>query len=618
MILNLELISNNVTYQEGDTLLITFDKPFRYVSSINGISFDFTPLDNPYTWHDVEIRWSYDVAQLDRATGKPHIVFSAWESYSTGGVINSNIASLYSRILEKDAFDLQFRLTRKGTESGARTVSRLAIDFTTHNPPETAPISPFGKETCNAKSCSTTNFGSGVTLKCDENSLFRPYDVMAPGIQLYSDLACAVSEMFGHCVRYFKTEAKLESADVILKEYSLFEVKDVKDIRIMVPDNAFPDNALKFLPFDMDFEEGMEVHIVREHFERAFGQDNLPEQKDYLYFPLIDRIFEVHSAYLYRDFMMGQYYYKVMLYKWQDKDNVMRNDPAIDNYVNALHENLDEILGVETQREYDEVTKPLQYNTTSVGGFDKVRSVINTTLKIETRDLTNYFTVVGKYFYDMTSLSQNELAVVYKQAVNRSSTENTAFSMWFKTLKTNFGRLQTNTRDIIFEGYNDAESKGYRLAVNYVAGTTPNSAVIGDITATINAQQIVYDNLPTIQADKWYAIVFNHMNEFSQATLHIWEMKYNPNQPSQNKTTDLKLIYVKTAPITPQQVNPTNTAYKLYGGTYGVTNLRIWKESIEEEKQPIVLNQYVVKDNDLALIIDNAIPPLRMVKEYVR
>jgi hypothetical protein len=39
---------------------------------------------------------------------------------------------------------------------------------------------------------------------------------------------------------------------------------------------------------------------------------------------------------------------------------------------------------------------------------------------------------------------------------------------------------------------------------------------------------------------------------------------------------------------------------------------------MEEEVQPITLNQYVVRDQDQALMIDNAIPPLRMVKEYVR
>jgi hypothetical protein len=107
------------------------------------------------------------------------------------------------------------------------------------------------------------------------------------------------------------------------------------------------------------------------------------------------------------------------------------------------------------------------------------------------------------------------------------------------------------------------------------------------------------------------------MNEFSQLAIHLWEMKYNPNQPTQNKTTDLKLILTKHVTITPSDVNSGGT-FELRCGSTGITNVRVWSESIEEEKQPITLNQYVVRESRYALLIDNAIPPLRMVKEYVR
>jgi hypothetical protein len=617
MRVDLIITANNITYTPGDSLLITFDQPFRYVSSIDSISLDFVPLDTADNGHDIYIRWSYDTIPIDRATGKPHIVYSAWEEFLINGVLNPNIQSVYNRIIEKDSFDLQIRLVRRGSTPGARRIDRLCLDLTTHNPPETPDISPFGDEKCNAKSCTTTNFGSGVKLDCDKNALFRPYDVMAPGIQLYRDLSCAVSEMFGHCVRYFKTQARIESADAILKEYSLFQVTEVKDIKIMVPDNAFPDNAIKFMPFDMDFGDGMEVHIVKEHFERAFGYDDLPEQKDYLYFPLIDRMFEVHSAYLYRDFMMGEYYYKVMLYKWQDKVNVSR-PPEIDAYVDDLTENFDEIIQPEIDREFLEVTKPLQYKTVSIGGFDHVRSSINELLIIQSSDLTNYFTIVGKYFYEMDKvLNQGDMAVKYKLAVDRKSTENTAFTMWFKTMKTNF-QPQLNNFDTLLYGFNPAENKGYVLNLNYAPGVTANSAVASSIELRVNQNVYTFDSLPTIKSNAWYGLVVNHMNEFDQTVVHLWEMKYNQNQPTQNKTTDLRLIYTKVINTPAVDVNPTSSYYQLVAGTYGLTNLRIWKESIEEEKQPLLLNQYVVKDSDQVLLIDNAVPPLRMVKEYVR
>jgi hypothetical protein len=617
MKVDLIITANNITYQAGDSLLITFDQPFRYVSNIDSISFDFVPLNTSVDGHDIYLRWSYDTIPIDRATGKPNIVYSAWESYSINGTINPDIQSIYAKIIERDSFDLQIRLVRRGPNTGARRIDRVVLNMTTHPPPEVPSESPFGQETCNARACSTINFGSGIRLDCDKNLLFRPYDVMAPGIQLYRDLSCAVSEMFGHCVRYFKTQAIIESADPILKEYSLFEVTDVKDIKIMVPDNAFPDNAMRFISFDMDFGDGLEVHIVKEHFERAFGQDDLPEQKDYLYFPLLDRMFEVHSAYLFRDFMMSESYYKVMLYKWQDKVNVMR-PPEIDAYVDELTENFDEILQPEIDREFQEITKPLQYKTISIGGFDHVRSLINDKLIIETSDLTNYFTVVGKYFYDMSKgMSHGDLAVKYKLAVDRKIEENTAFSMWFKTKKVNFNP-QVNTVDNLLYGFNLSENKGYKINLRYSPGVTANSAITSSLDLVVNSSTYTFNGIPQLQPEKWYGLVVNHMNEFSQAAIYIWEMKYNPNQPTQNKTTDLRLIYTQVQSIVPDAVNPTDTTFQLLAGTYASTNIRIWKESIEEEKQALLLNQFVVRDSDQTLLIDGAIAPLRMVREYVR
>jgi hypothetical protein len=562
------------------------------------------------------MRWSYDTHPIERATGKPHIVFSGWVDVSKDGSRNPELNSIFDKIIEKnDTFLLQFRLVRKGPQTGARSINKIVIDYVQGSAPEVPAINPFGKASCKANVCPTTNFSSGIRVNADPALLFRPYDVMSPAIKIYQEMSMAVSEMFGHCVRYFKTQAKIESADSILKEYSLFEVTDVKDIKVLVPDNQFPDNAIKFLPYDMDFGDGLEVHIVKEHFERAFGCDDLPEQKDYIYFPLIDRIFEIHSAYLFRDFMAAESYYKVMLFKWQDKLNVMRTNPEIDEYVNDLHESLDEVLLPEMMKEFDEITKPMQYQTIAIGGFDHVRSHINESLFIETKNLSNYFTIVAKYFYDNTkNMNWGDIAVQYKLKVDRSIEDNTAISMWFNTKKSTLPNT-TNTYDILLDGYNVQESKGIRATLNYTNGQTTSMSLLS------NGQTLTFDrSFPQLDPNDWYGLVINHMNDYSQASVHIWKMKHNPNLPQLNqpKTTDLQLIFTQVVDMNPTELKPTNTIFTIKAGTTNITNIRVWKESMEEETQPVTLNQYVVRDNDIALLIDNAIPPLRMVKEYVR
>jgi hypothetical protein len=608
-----QIISNNITYNTGDTLLIDFSNHFPYVKSIDSIDLDFSPLETDLDGHDIYIRWSYDIEQIDRATGKPHVIWSAWVQLPGEKITDS---SVFSKIIrnESDSFDLQFKLVRRGSLSGARRVERIVIEYTEGTIPESVSVPPIKRELCKANACPTTNFATGITVKCDSN-LFRPYDVINPAIKLYQEISCAVSDMFGHCVRYFKTQAKIESADPVLKEYSLFDVTAVKDIKVLVPDNQFPDNAIRFLPYDMDFGDGLEVHIVKEHFERAFGYDDLPEQKDYIYFPLIDRIFEVNSAYLFRDFMANESYYKVMLYKWQDKLNVMRENPEIDEYVNNLHESLDEVLGPEIQKEYIEITKPMQYQTIAIGGYDHVRSHINQNLVIENRDLTNYFTIVGKYFYDMTKgMNWNDIAVQYKLKVNRDSNSNTAFTMWFKPQHTT---TSTNVYDTLLDGYDLQNQKGFHLSLDYVSATGPSKS----ITLRSNSQVLTFDkNFPILSNNDWYALVVNHMNEFGQASVHIWKMKYNSSLPpnGQQRTTDLQLIFSQVLNMNSEAINPTDTIFQLRAGTLYQTNIRIWSESMEEEVQPVTLNQYVVREQDLALLIDNAVNPLRLVKEYVR
>ena len=50
--------------------------------------------------------------------------------------------------------------------------------------------------------------------------------------------------------------------------------------------------------------------------------------------------------------------------------------------------------------------------------------------------------------------------------------------------------------------------------------------------------------------------------------------------------------------------------YVLKGGKLNVTSLRIFDKAIGETEMANMLNQYVVHDNQHALVIDNAIPSL--------
>jgi len=58
----------------------------------------------------------------------------------------------------------------------------------------------------------------------------------------------------------------------------------------------------------------------------------------------------------------------------------------------------------------------------------------------------------------------------------------------------------------------------------------------------------------------------------------------------------------------------SSSNYTLRANDMYMTNIRMFNTPIELEQHSNVLNQYVVRDNQLAIIIDNAIPSLGFQK----
>ena len=76
-------------------------------------------------------------------------------------------------------------------------------------------------------------------------------------------------------------------------------------------------------PFGVDFEMPFEIQIDKNYFQEIFGDGAGPQKRDVIWFPNTDRIYEVSSSYLFRDFMNEPLYFKVTLIKWLPKANVV-------------------------------------------------------------------------------------------------------------------------------------------------------------------------------------------------------------------------------------------------------------------------------------------------------
>jgi hypothetical protein len=254
---------------------------------------------------------------------------------------------------------------------------------------------------------------------------------------MYTQLSAMASNLFGFCVTYYKTKADQRSQDVILKEYSLFDVIKSGEVKIMIPDNELPTRDIQFNPLMMDFPVQFEIHIVKSAFEAVFGIGAKPQMRDYLYFEqFMNRMYEVDAMAEADDFMYTGSYWRVSLVTYQQRTNVGYENTvegiAAETSTDALVSNVEEKFRVERENEFKDVRKPNEYNTIGSQVNDYVRRSLNKKMTITEENVYNQWTIISKYHYALGTLAKDTVGVKYRYTDGWSTTDNRAFTFWFR------------------------------------------------------------------------------------------------------------------------------------------------------------------------------------------
>lgn len=595
---------NNIASNPGDVLTVSFIDSFKSIVRVNSFSDKTigeintgTPANSRY--FSKEFRYSVDNAR-----------YSAWKPIT-------DLA--WSEIAIESGNDiwLEIRYTRAGLRAdGDLSVTDVSFDITYYDT-ETLVTPP------SALSCGSPNYCGGILVDCD-GELFDPYNIN-PAICLYKQISLAVSDIFGHCVRFFRVLPDETSKDVIFREYSVYNVNCVKDVNVLVPDNEFPDNQVAFGFEEYSFEQPFEVHIVKEEFERAFGQVCRPQEKDIIYFPLTNRMYEINSAYLFDDFMQQASYYRVNLVKWDDKANILREEGSVvDVEIQSLTTNLDELFGEDVEKEKTRIRKVRQYSTTGIGNYDLSRNTINNELEILTEDINNNFTIVARYIYDLTGITAGDMAIEYKAMPELSASEDLTFMSWISDRSAWIGTTGPDTATIINglsgpTGAGLTGSTGMFIELGY--GSTAQQT--NSLRVKLNETDYTFSDFPGMTSTQFYGLVINVSNLYDEVSVYLWEMKYDASLAGNiAQSTELSLVYSDSIGMTGTDATGTefdlNFGYSLEGGPIYLTNIRLMKENIPEEFQPLILNQYVIKEPEKAILIDNAIQPLKRPRLILR
>jgi hypothetical protein len=644
----------NFLYTSGDYAILAYPEPLVNISKLSGYTDDIVN-NGSGTIFKKQFRYSFD-----------NETFSEY--------FDMDVESLSPLTwIENNSVWFQFRYTL--LSGGPAQIKSVTLQYSIYSTDEFDGFVPANKQD------ESKVYAFPITYKT--GAKWNPYK-MNRAVRLYKDLNLMVNSLFGHEVQYYRVLPQGRSRDVYLMEYSLYEHDKMQCMKVVIPNNQFPDNKLSMGPFGVDFEMPFEIQIDKGYFQAIFGDGAGPQKRDVIWFPNTDRIYEISSSYLFRDFMNEPLYFKATLIKWLPKAGVDMTTDLDAMALETLAPSVGKFFGEEQVDEGTDITNPEQFQQTTTTS-DPVRFYVDENIKITDIPVMNYYLKIAEYQYALSDSVKETQAVQdamikYKAIGNFLSTDDRAYSAWFNIpTNTRFSASATlssidedNLSCVIGYFYPHTFNVGDTVSVRRISGGNFN--LIGTVKEVYSDKQILiefsseilshlnrvfptwktyidfnvqltyprvfidslnggkgiridllekryfrvfansqiyYFFLPNTQSElsenKWYNICVSLSNLFSQLTLNVWEIQWNETTKLP-ATSDLRQIYGKTVNDIPKEDRSSTINYFIPASDMQLTNIRVWSQKIETDKQPFVLNQNIVKDASRAIVIDNAIP----------
>ena len=575
--------------------------------------------------------------------------------YSSDGILWSDYKQLTNENLSNvTIYDgkiyIQYRFTQVGT--GNLSINNISLNVDYNN--DVSSVIPECFWNNNVDNSSKIVFNTG------SNNLFNPY-ALGQGVQMYNQLSTLVSNMFGFCVLYFKTEANARSRDVVLKEYSIEKVIAKDNVKILIPDNQLPTRELQFNSMMLDMPVQFEVHVVKSEFQKVFGKDSHPDPHDYLYFAnYVNKMYMVDSVSDPDDFGYAASYWRVSLVPYQEFSSVQFEDDSLLEDTESLIFSAEGKFAEEVADEFADNRKDNQLN--DMGDFgegqDFLRECLEPNLRINTENIYNKWTVLSKQHYNLSTIESGRRVVRYRYKENFSNNDERMITFWFRPKNMDNGISE----NILLREISESEN-GIRVSVqkwtnmfqvgNYVKLTRTGSAngyrrivevdrdhlsivvegkydvrarvmncaklvtynvnapvYIGDgfsiehnhNSMTLNINGSRYDftfNMLEKFENKWYAVVVG----LNKGMSNIWLYDLVGSDKKENIKAELKLISSSSKEIGKFEVFGE---CGLTSCDLDLTNFRLWDKICEQELHDLILSQYIVDDSHNALVVDNA------------
>lgn len=217
------------------------------------------------------------------------------------------------------------------------------------------------------------------------------YDDKLISINRWLEQCNAIAEMYGHTCIYFKTEPVETEISHTFKNNVFRNVKNIKKLHVLSPNNELPQDRNIYSEWDMPLQDDFVLHIVVDKFEQAFGINEIPNEKDYLYLPILNKLFRVSASQPKNGFMGKIGWWEVYLAKFEEDETITIDEQlkasmedydifdealqSIDNFDNTVSTNL-----------FNELN---EYKTDTLYTSEKIAEITTDEKKIVTENFSN-------------------------------------------------------------------------------------------------------------------------------------------------------------------------------------------------------------------------------------
>ena len=430
---------------------------------------------------------------------------------------------------------------------------------------------------------------------CNTSNLFNPYANLDCALLLQQQMSDSILCMFGIPIYYFKVDPQAETKDYTFKEYLLHNITSVKQIKMMLQDGAMPSSKPVFANDDFNWEVDWDVELSKRQFANAFGDNAFPSQRDFIYVPMMKRLWSVNAAYDEKQEMMmwRSTTWNLGLRKYEERTNVDAGD-----FENTLSSLIDNTM-FETFGKYEELEQERESGTTQVqmpdymtnnlydiSIQDAIRKSYTPGLQIVSKQLNNLSTVVARNMYRFKTgevvlyqrqpcLESGAITLIINDVVSEGEESMTLFQMDTVKIESKYNN-EKQCSDLIFNDLHQPLHY-YRIYNNFQS--KPTKQYSNDVIVLI----------------RWNKATFTiDMNIYPYVHKDIKASKIN--QTSYYFDFDNPVCSL-TGPYNTELATIKPTEMLLQGKRgLNVYNLKVWNSAIDVKQLQVEAMKYVTND----------------------